>query len=240
MSSANGQRRPLVLIGSGGFGRETAEVVRAVNAVSRTWDLLGFLDDDPALHGTEIDGIPVLGPIDQARTRFEAAALIVCTGHPGNYVSRKQIVDRLDVPAMRYATLVHPTAVLPTTLELGVGSVLQAQVVATTAVRIGAHVAVMPDVVFTHDDVVEDFVTFGAGVRLAGRVRVEEGAYVGSGALVRENRRIGAWSLVGMGAVVTTDVPASEVWAGVPARFLRPAPLVEESSEQRAEREHAS
>jgi acetyltransferase-like isoleucine patch superfamily enzyme len=96
-----------------------------------------------------------------------------------------------------------------------------AGVVTTASVRIGAHVAVMPGVIFTHDDVVGDFATFGAGARLGGRVRVGEGAYVGSGALVREDREIGAWALVGMGAVVTEDVPPGEVWAGVPARHLR-------------------
>jgi acetyltransferase-like isoleucine patch superfamily enzyme len=39
--------------------------------------------------------------------------------------------------------------------------------------------------------------------------------------MIRENRNIGSWSLVGMGAVVTRDVPGGEVWAGVPARFVR-------------------
>jgi sugar O-acyltransferase (sialic acid O-acetyltransferase NeuD family) len=228
MSSGIGSVRPLVVIGSGGFGRETVEAVRAVNSERPTWDLLGFLDDDSALHGSEIDGVPVLGAIDDARTKFETAALVVCTGHPGNYFSRKRIVDRLGLPAIRYATVVHPTAVLPTTLVLGVGTVLLAQVVATTAVRIGSHVAVMPDVVFTHDDIVEDFTTFGAGSRLAGRVRISEGAYVGSGALVREERTVGKWALVGMGAVVTHDVPAAEVWSGVPARRVRSIALPDE------------
>jgi sugar O-acyltransferase (sialic acid O-acetyltransferase NeuD family) len=222
MSSGDrGTVRPLVVVGSGGFGRETVEVVRAVNAEAHTWDLLGFLDDDPALHGTEIDGAPVLGGIDDME-RFGAADVVVCTGHPGNYFSRKRIVERLGLAPTRYATIVHPTAVLPTTASVGGGSVLLAHVVATASVRIGRHVSVMPGVVFTHDDVIEDFATFGAGACLGGRVHVEEGAYVGSGALVREDRTVGAWALVGMGAVVTKDVPLAETWAGVPARFLRP------------------
>jgi len=77
-------------------------------------------------------------------------------------------------------------------------------------------------------------------VRLAGRVRVEEGAYVGSGALVREDRTIGAWALVGMGAVITKDVPAAEVWAGVPARFLRPVQVPDGVAQMRDVSERAS
>ena len=52
-------------------------------------------------------------------------------------------------------------------------------------------------------------------------VVVEDAAYLGAGALVREGRRIGAGALVGMGSGVVRDVPADEVWAGSPARRLR-------------------
>ncbi|MDP8971484.1 MAG: acetyltransferase [Actinomycetota bacterium] len=212
--------RSLLLVGAGGFGRETAEAVRAVNERRPTWRLLGFLDDDPGLVGAQVGGVAVLGPVADV-ARYPDAQVIVCTGHPGNYFSRKRIVRRLGLAADRYATVVHPAAVIPPSCRIGQGSVVLAATVATTAVEVGRHVAVMPGVVFTHDDVVGDFATFGAGARLAGRVRIGQGAYVGSGALVREQRSVGAWSLVGMGSVVTADIPAGEVWTGVPARRLR-------------------
>jgi sugar O-acyltransferase (sialic acid O-acetyltransferase NeuD family) len=212
--------RPLLLIGAGGFGRETLEAVRACNLVRPTWDVVGFLDDDPTLQERHVDGLPVVGRVDDL-TRHPSAAAVVTVGNPSDFTRRRRVVDRLGSPPGRWATVVHPAASIPPSASVGEGTVVLAGVVATTGVEIGAHVAVMPSVVFTHDDVIGDFATLGSGARLAGGVIVGEGAYIGAGALVRERCRIGAWALVGMGAGVTGDVPSGEVWAGLPARRLR-------------------
>jgi sugar O-acyltransferase (sialic acid O-acetyltransferase NeuD family) len=211
--------RPLVLAGAGGFARETAELVAAINAESPMWDLLGFLDDDPARHGSTVEGLPILGPLDWLAEHD--ASVAICIGNPRNFAPKARIVDRLGLADERYATLIHPTAVIPASVRVGHGSVIHALCVATGHARIGNHVAVMPATVFTHDDVIGDFVTIGAGALFAGNVTVGTGTYIGSGAMFREDRTIGDWSLIGMGSVVTGDVPSREVWAGVPARFLR-------------------
>lgn len=213
----------LVLVGAGGFGRETAELVRAINAASEAgpaWTLEGYLDDDESRWGTSISGDRVLGGLDALADRPDAR-LVVCTGHPGNFASKQRIVERLGLPRERYATLVHPTAVVPESCPLAEGTVVHAGAVCTTDVTVGAHVGVMPHAVFTHDDRLDDYVTVGAGVRIAGAVHVGQGAYLGAGCLIRENCSVGPGALVGMGAVVTRDVPGGEVWAGVPAAFVR-------------------
>ncbi|MEU4653981.1 NeuD/PglB/VioB family sugar acetyltransferase [Streptomyces sp. NPDC023723] len=209
----------LVIVGAGGFARETAQAVRATGA----FELLGHLDDDPALHGTEVDGVPVLGDCDLVH-ELPGARFVICVGNTRDYAARARLARRLGLPGERYATVVHPTASVSATSALGPGSVLLAHCVLTAAVRVGAHVAVMPHTVLTHDDVVEDFATLAAGVRLGGGVRLGRGAYVASGALVREGTTVGAWSLIGMGSAVLGDVPPGEVWVGSPARRLRAAP----------------
>lgn len=217
---------PLLLIGAGGFSRETAEAVRAVNAVHETWDLLGFLDDNPQRQGTLISGLPVLGPIDMAHDHPDAQ-FVIGTGRPDNYVSRRAIAERLGFADERYATIVHPTATLGSTCSIGRGSVVLAHVDLTVDVAIGRHVALMPQTVLTHDVHVDDFATIAAGVRVSGSSHIATGAYVGSGALIREGITVGARALVGMGSVVTRDVPAERLWFGAPARDAGPAPIPE-------------
>lgn len=210
-------RRPLLIVGAGGFAREAAEAVRAADI----YELVGHLDDNPALHGATVGGAQVVGPVDVARDH--EAAVIVATGRPSDYGSRRRLVERLQLDDDRYAQIIHPSTTVPPSCVVGRGTVLLAGVVLTSAVSVGSHVAVMPHVVLTHDDVVEDFVTIASGVRLGGGVEVKENAYLGAGALVREECRIGSGSLIGMGSVVTHDVPPGEVWAGVPARRIRAA-----------------
>lgn len=214
---------PLVIAGAGGFGRETAQTVRAINQRKATWDLLGHLDDNRDLDGADVSGLPVVGPLDWLRTHD--VATVITIGSPRNFALRAEIVARLDLPEARFATIVHPDAVLAPSTTIGHGTVISATCVTTADVTIGSHVAMMPACVLTHDDVVESFVTMGAGVRLAGAVTIEAGAYIGSGALIREECRVGRGALIGMGSVVTADVPAGETWAGVPARRIRPAPV---------------
>ena len=71
--------RDLLIVGAGGFSRETAEAVRAINAVRPAWNLLGFLDDDPARHGTLVDGTPVLGSIELVH-EHPHAQVVLTTG----------------------------------------------------------------------------------------------------------------------------------------------------------------
>jgi sugar O-acyltransferase (sialic acid O-acetyltransferase NeuD family) len=218
--------RDLLIAGAGGLARETASAVAAVNAVGAAdagappWRLLGFLDDDPALQGTSVSGLPVLGPLSTV-AGYPDAAVVVCIANPRNPGVRGLVTARLDLAPDRYATIVHPSASVGAGCTVGPGSVLLAQTVLTADVAVGAHVAVMPQVVLTHDDVIEDFVTIASGVRVSGGVRVGSGAYLGTGALIRETLRVGARSIVGMGSVVLRDVPAGEVWAGNPARLIR-------------------
>jgi sugar O-acyltransferase (sialic acid O-acetyltransferase NeuD family) len=227
------QVRELLLIGAGGFAREAAEAVRAVNSVSPAWKLLGFLDDSPERQGTTVSGSPVLGPIEMAHDRPDAA-LIICTGRPDNYISRRQIVERLGFDDDRYATVIHPTASVGSTCRVGPGTVLLGHVDLTVDVTIGRHVAVMPQVILTHDSTVEDFATLAAGVRVGGGCHVADGAYIGQAACLRELTTIGRRAMVGMGSVVASDVPPERLWYGSPARDMAPAPLPDRPSAVRA------
>ena len=220
-----GPVHPLILVGAGGFTRETVQVVHRMQVESQRWDPVWIVDDDPARVESEVAGLTVVGDIPSVSDHPDAS-VVVPIGNPGNFVARAQIVERLDLGAARHPTLVDPTAVVGSSASLGEGTIVHPGCVLTADVAVGRHVAMMPAVVLTHDDVIGDFVTVASGVRVGGGARIGEGAYLGAGAVIREGVEVGPWSLVGAGAVVVRDIPAGEVWAGNPARRLREVELV--------------
>jgi acetyltransferase-like isoleucine patch superfamily enzyme len=77
-----------------------------------------------------------------------------------------------------------------------------------------------------HDCVIGDFVTFAPGVKCNGNVTIEDHAYIGTGAIIKQGTPerpivIGEGAVVGMGAVITKSVPAGAVMVGNPAKPLR-------------------
>ena len=71
-----------------------------------------------------------------------------------------------------------------------------------------------------------DFVTLAPGVMLNGNVRVEDHAYIGTGAIIKQGTPqnplvIGKGAVVGMGAVVTKDVEPYTTVIGNPARLFK-------------------
>jgi sugar O-acyltransferase (sialic acid O-acetyltransferase NeuD family) len=206
--------QPLLLLGAGGLARE---VLAAVREMPGRWDPIGALDDDPGLHGARIDGLPVLGGFDLVH-EYESTAVVACVANPRRPAVRTHVVERLGLGPERWATIVHPAASIPPAVVIGHGSVLLAGVVVTAPQVIGHHVLAMPHVLLTHDNQVDDYVTLAGRVTLGGGVRLRQSAYLGQGALLREHVQVGEAAVIGMGSVVLSDVPAGEVWAGVPAK----------------------
>jgi len=200
----------ILLVGASGLAREV--LAAGITGV------VGILDDDVNLHDTEVAGVPVIGSPALAAKRDEQ--LLVCVGPSAG---RRNVVRRLTkfgVAPDRYATYVARSARIGATSDIGAGSILLDSVVVTADARIGRHVVVMPNCTITHDDVLDDFSTLAAGVALGGGVHVEEAAYLGMNASVRQGLTVGTEATIGMGAAVIADVPDEQTWAGVPARPL--------------------
>lgn len=218
---------PLVVAGAGGFGRETLDVVEAINlaATSPVWELLGVVDD--AL--TELNrerlaarGAPFLGTIEEfLRDHHEGASYVVGIGSPA---VRRRVAARIDAAGLTPATLVHPSATCGAVSVLGPGTVVCAGVTISTNVRIGHHVHLNPNATVGHDTQLHDYVSVNPLAGISGDCIIEDAVLVGAGAIVLNGLRVGRGATLGGAACAVRDVLPGTTVVGVPARPLEARP----------------
>jgi len=209
----------LVIVGAGGSSREIAGAVEDINQMRKTWNVLGFLDDDPSKSDATIDGLRVLGSLDSARTHAQALFVVGIASYKVPS-TRRQIVQKLDLPPNRFATIIHPSASLSRMTRLGRGSIVLQNVVITSGTTVGDHVLISQGAQLAHDVVVADYVTLAPAVIVCGAVTIRESAYLGAGAVIAPGVMVDVEALVGIGATVTENVAAGSTVFGNPARTI--------------------
>jgi sugar O-acyltransferase (sialic acid O-acetyltransferase NeuD family) len=204
---------PLIIVGAGGHGRETALAhLQSEHAQS----FVGFLDD--VITGATPEGWPILGTVDDARVHLRAS-FVVAINDPR---VRRDIARRLGrLGVSRWGTVMHPDVRMHSSVKLGVGCSLLGGCLLTTNIRIGDHCILNRQCQVGHDCVVGDYCSLNPGAILGGAVQIGTGCELGSGAMVRQGIAVGSGSTIGMGSVVVKNVPPGAVFAGVPARLMR-------------------
>lgn len=206
----------IIVVAAGGHGRVLIDALLASGARVR-----GLVD--PALvAGSSVMDTVVLGG-DEVLDRVEPSQCWLVNGLGANpsTVARATVYRRLVARGYRFATVVHPSAVVAHASELGEGCQIMARVVVQCGARIGRNVVVNTAASLDHDAIVGDDAFIAPGAILCGNVELGEGAFVGAGAILLPGVRVGAGAVIAAGALVRSDFPAGKVYAGVPAREHR-------------------
>lgn len=207
--------RDLVIVGASGLGKEVAWLAKRAGI-----NVLGFLDDNPALEGRDFYRKPVLGFVDDWRN-FLDAEFVIGIASPR---IKEKIVGRMKAQGKpKFAKLIDPAVQVDLSeTVIGAGSVICAGTVCTADTTIGSHCIINKLCSIGHDVSIHDFATLSPQVMLGGQSVVGHGAEIGAASLVRQGLKVGAGSVVGMGAVVTKDVPPGVTVVGNPAKVFEP------------------
>lgn len=208
---------PIIVIGAGGHGAEVAAYAGDMDL-----PLAGAFDDGKPAGPWHITSL--LGRLDDMPAfcaRHDRVQYITAFG---NNAVRRNMVRRITEMGIRNLTpytLRHASAWSGANVEIGAGTLLAPNTIATTRAKIGAHCILNVKASVSHDCVIGDYCNINPNATICGDVHVGEGAYIGAGATVIEKRKIGAWTVVGAGSVVTRDLPDGVTAVGVPARIIK-------------------
>jgi acetyltransferase EpsM len=213
--------KKIIIIGGMGNGTVALSTIEDINKNVTEWEVLGFFND---FETSEINGYPVIGKVDR-----ESAA---------EYLSNKDVfflytlissklnhkfihkLHEMDIPDERFATIIHPTAIISKFAKIGNGVSIQPFVSVGPNVTIGNHVQIYAQSLIGHNSTLDDYSYVANNASISAAVHLRSGAYLGINCSILENTIIGEWALVGMGSVVIKDVPDFNKVVGNPSRLI--------------------
>lgn len=214
--------KKLIILGGRGIGMIAASVANDLG----TYKVLGFLNDFVRI-GEKVgkyNGYHVIGKSEDVVNYLDEKDTYFFIGYVG-MKNEKEVfekITKLGIPPQRFATLIHPTAIIPRGFcEIGNGVLMAPLSQLSPDTTIEDNCILLPNSFLGHDSTMKQFSHITANSVVGGNVIIGRGAHVGTNATIRENVTIGDFALVGSGSVVLNDVPENSIVVGNPAKILK-------------------
>ncbi len=195
----------LVIIGAGGFGRESAWTAETAG-----FEIAGFCDDDPGA-ASRCGGARFLGSIEAAAETLsgegESPRFFVAVGR--NPV-RRALFARAEAVGWMAAAVVSPRAAVAPGVAIGDGAYVGPGSVVSVGASIGRGAIVNNLASVGHDVSIGEFAQVCPGAAISGGCTICEEALLGTNATVIPLKRIGAKATLGAGALALRDIADGE------------------------------
>ncbi|WP_158368217.1 acetyltransferase [Candidatus Williamhamiltonella defendens] len=206
------------IVGAGGFGREVIPMVKKMMINSVVNSELVFIDDNDDLK--IVNGYRVISKEEFFSSNFEKKLFNIAIG---NSQIREKIADEFISEGAKPFTVTYDNTVILDNSNIEDSSILCPFVTITSNAKIGKFFHANTYSYVAHDCVIGDYVTFGPSVKCNGGVIIEDHAYIGAGAVIKQGTPkrpviIGQGAIIGMGSVVTKSVPSGFTVFGNPAK----------------------
>ncbi|MGL6058646.1 MAG: acetyltransferase [Culicoidibacterales bacterium] len=205
--------KKLIVIGAGGHAAVVIDLIKVINRIHPTWELVGCLDDGDV---KACLGYPVLGKIQDINKYSNQCQFVIAIG---NNHFRAQLAKQYE--DAKFASLVHPSAIIGSEVVIAEGSVVLSQAVIHARTTIGKHTIVNTGAIVEHDNQIGDYVHLSPRATLCGAVTIGDLTQVGAGSTVIPGITIGAKIMIGAGSTVIQSCVHQGTYVGVPAKQIK-------------------
>jgi sugar O-acyltransferase (sialic acid O-acetyltransferase NeuD family) len=175
-----------------------------------------FISDDIELIGESRNGIEIMQR--EAIKNNEASKVILVNGSAQTYLKRKKTIEEFNIGSERYATIIHPTAIISSFSKIGKNVFIAAGVIIGPNVIIEDHVIILAGSNIHHDCIIKKYSIICGNVLIAGNVEIGSNCYLGASTSLKNGVKIGENTLIGIGSVVINDIENDVICYGVPAK----------------------
>jgi sugar O-acyltransferase (sialic acid O-acetyltransferase NeuD family) len=200
---------------------DTIRLVHKINAYKPTWEIVGFIDDNPEYVNARICNYPVLGNYEYLKEYIlRYPDVYVFNNVNPSIAVHKDVSERVDALQVQVPSLVHPdTDTEHVTIGKGVfiphGCILGCNTV------IGNYVTFRYGVIISHDVKIGDYAFIGPGSVCTSHAVIEPESYIGAHSTIINKAIIGSGSIVGASTLVNKNVGSGSTVVGVPARLFK-------------------
>ncbi len=212
----------LIILGGSGIGMIACSIANDLG----NYNVLGFLNDVFPV-GTEIgkyNKIPVIGSTNDLEKYLLDERNMFFVAYVGmqNEEEVFKKIESLKIPSHRYATLIHPSAIIPKGFcKIGNGVMMSPLSQLSPDTTIEDNCILLPNSFVGHDSTLRKFAHIASNAVVGANVDVGRAVHVGTNATIREKVKIGDFSLIGSGSVVLNSVEPNSIVVGNPAKLLR-------------------
>lgn len=214
--------KELYILGGSGIGMIAASIAETLG----NYKVKGFLNDVVEV-GTSIGKnkkIPVVGTTNDLPKFLKKANTYFFIAYVGlkNEKDTFKKISSLNIPPERFATLIHPTAIIPEGYcKIGNGVLFAPLTQLSPDTTISDNCILLANSFVGHDSTLDKFAHIATNGVVGANVHIGKAVHVGSNSTIREKIKVGDFSLIGAGSVVLNDVPENSIVVGNPARILK-------------------
>lgn len=211
--------KDLAIYGFGGFGREIACVIAAINEVKPTWNMIGYFDDGYATGTTNRYG-KVIGNIDELNRYDRELDIVLAIASP--HVLQK-ITCLIHNPLIGFPNIIAPNVLLfdKESIKMGKGNVVTFGGRISCGVQIGNFNLMNGCVSLGHDVTIGDYNVLQPEVRISGETGVGNGNFFGVRATVLQGLSVGNQVRIGAGSIVMRKTKDGMTYLGNPAKMIK-------------------
>lgn len=198
----------IVIVGSGGFARETKLIIDRIKQNNAKWKFCGYIDKETTKEN-------VLGDDAYLLNTYEELSVAIAIGNPR---IRMELYKKYrNNKCIRFPNLIDPSVDIMDSVELGEGNIICANNAFTVDINIGNFNIINLGCTIGHDVKIGDFNTINPGTNISGNVQIGDLVNIGTGTKIIQGRKIEDGVVTGAGAVVINDIPSNTLAVGVPS-----------------------